>query len=93
MALMVGRRGSAPHRPGGLKSTVEGRHAGTACARRKRLAATSSDVRSLVPLDLLGRTGPARLRLLVRFGVTDDSANVECWPARAGLGLWNGGVE
>jgi hypothetical protein len=66
---------------------------GTACARRKRLAATSSDVRSLVPLDLLGRTGPARLRLLVRFGVTDESVNVERWPARAGLDLWNGGIE
>ena len=45
------------------------------------------------PLDLLGRTGRARLRLRVRFGVTDDSVNVERWPARAGLDLWNGGIE
>src|ERR1700761_3031169 len=52
--------------------TARATHAGTACARRKRLSPTSSDVRSLVPLDLLGRTGPARLRLRVRFGVTDD---------------------
>jgi hypothetical protein len=47
----------------------------------------------LVPLDLLGRTAPSKLRLRVRFGVTDDSANLERWPARAGLDLWSGGIE
>jgi hypothetical protein len=62
-------------------------------ARSERLSATSSDVRSLVSLDLLGRTGLARLRLRVRFGVTDDSANIERWPARAGLDLRSGGIK
>jgi hypothetical protein len=44
-----------------------------------------------VRLDLLGRTGLARFRLRVRFGVTDDSANIERWPSRADLDLWSGG--
>jgi hypothetical protein len=35
MELIVGSWGSAPHRPGGSKNTVEGRHAGTACERGK----------------------------------------------------------
>ena len=62
-------------------------------AARQRLASTSSEVHSLVSIDLLGRTGRARLRLRVRFAVTDDSANVERWPGRAGLDLWKGGIE
>ncbi|MDT5290901.1 MAG: hypothetical protein QOF88_5790 [Mycobacterium sp.] len=37
MELIVGRRGSAPHRPGGSKNTVEGRHAATGFGRRKLL--------------------------------------------------------
>ena len=37
MELIVGRRGSAPHRPGGSKNAVEGRHAATGCGRRKLL--------------------------------------------------------
>lgn len=95
MALMVGKAGSVPDRPGGSKKTVEGRHAGTVCVRPQSGCppATSSDVSSLVRLDLLGRTGLAKLRLRVRFGVTDYSANVERWPARAGLDLWSGGIE
>jgi hypothetical protein len=44
-----------------------------------------------IRLDLLGRTGLARFRLRVRFGVTDDSAKVERWPSRADLDLWSGG--
>ena len=63
---------STPHRPGGSKSTVAGRHAGTACGRRMRCSATASEVRSLVRIGLLGRTGPARLHLRVRFDVTDE---------------------
>jgi hypothetical protein len=38
MALMVGKAGSAPHRPGGSKNTVEGRHAGTVCGLGKSAA-------------------------------------------------------
>jgi hypothetical protein len=49
------KAGSAPHRPGGSKNIVEGRHAGTACARRKRLSDTTTDVRCSVLLDLPGR--------------------------------------
>lgn len=37
MELIVGRWGSAPHRPGGSKNTVEGRHEATGCGRRKLL--------------------------------------------------------
>jgi hypothetical protein len=91
-AFMVGRRGWAPCRPGGSKNTVRVRRAEQHAARQ-RLASTSSEVHSLLSIDLLGRTGRARLRLRVRFAVTDDSANVERWPARAGLDLWKGGIE
>jgi hypothetical protein len=61
--------------------------------RQRLSAAPSSDVGSLVPLDLLGRIDPAKLRPRVRFGVTDEGAKVERWPARAGLDLWSGGIE
>jgi hypothetical protein len=45
----------------------------------------------LAPIDLVGRTSPARLHLRVRFGVTDESANVKRRPCRARLDLWTGG--
>jgi hypothetical protein len=51
------------------------------------------DMRHPAPPDLSGRTSLARLRLRVRFGVTDDGANVERWPTRAALGLGKGGIE
>jgi hypothetical protein len=54
-------------------------------------SATSSEVRSLVSIDLLGRTGLARLHLRVRFGVADENANVKCRPDRASQDLWTGG--
>ena len=41
-------------------------------ARQECSSVASSEVRSLVRIDLLGRTGPARLHLRVRFGVTDE---------------------
>ena len=37
-----------------------------------RCSATASEVRALVRIDLLGRTGLARLHLRVRFDVTDE---------------------
>ena len=80
-----------PHRPGGSKSTAEGRHAGTACGRASGRSAASSDAYSLAPIDLVGRTSPERLHLRVRFGVTDESANVKRRPCRAHLDLWTGG--
>jgi hypothetical protein len=58
---------------------------------RKRLSSTSSDVRCLVSVDLVGRTGLARLHLRVRFGVTDENANVKGRPGRASQDLWTGG--
>jgi hypothetical protein len=54
-------------------------------------SAASSDVYSLAPIDLVGRTSPARLHLRVRFGVTDESANVKRRPCRARPDLWTGG--
>ena len=75
-----------------IENTVEG------WARRNNMCAPqvaarySSDVHCLVRLDLLGRTGPARLRLRVRFGVTDDMPTLSL--ARSGrLDPWNGGIE
>lgn len=44
-------------------------------------------------LDLRGLKGRTRLRLLVRFGGTGDSATVEPQPALAGLYEWKGGIE
>jgi hypothetical protein len=49
-------------------------------------------VRSLVPLDLLGRKGRARFRLRVRFGVTDDMPTLSGGLLGAGLDLWSGGI-
>jgi hypothetical protein len=82
-----GKAGSAPHRPGGSKNTVEGRHAGTTCGRGK--SAPPSLLPKCVPLvriDLLGRTGPPRLHLRVRFGVTDEMPTLG-----VSLDLWTGG--
>jgi hypothetical protein len=56
-------------------------------------------VRSTVRLDLVGQTRLARLHLRVRFGITDDSANVESTVPtlsiglRADLDVWSGGIE
>lgn len=64
---------------------------GTTCAPQVA-ARYSPDVRCLVRLDLLGRTGPARLRLRVRFGVTDGMPTLSL--ARSGgLDRGNGGIE
>ena len=41
-------------------------------ARQECSSVASSEVRSLVRIDLSGRTGLARLHLRVRFGVTDE---------------------
>ena len=60
-------------------------------ARKRAAPLLSSEVRSLVPIDLLGRIGLARLHLRVRFGVTDESANVKRRPCRARLDQWMGG--
>ena len=56
---------------------------------RKRLSSPSSEVRSLVSIDLLGRTGLARLHLRVRFGLTDKLPAFGC--LEVSLDLWNGG--
>jgi len=90
MEIMVGRR-ARPHtgpadRKSPLRVGTPERH-----MARQRLSSTSSEVRSLVSIDLLGRTGLARLHLRVRFGVADENANVKCWPGRASLDLWTGG--
>ena len=57
--------------------------------RRVRCSATASEVRSLVRIDLLGRTGPARLHLRVRFGLTDKLPAFGC--LEVSLDLWTGG--
>ena len=51
------------------------------------------DAGSVVPLALLGPGNPANLRLLVRFGITDNGAIVERWPAQASLTFGSGGIE
>jgi hypothetical protein len=89
MEVIVGKAASAPHRPGGSKSTVAGRHAGTADGRRMRCSATASEVRSPCPIDLLGRTGLARLHLRVRFGLTDKLPALGS--LEVSLDLWTGG--
>jgi hypothetical protein len=90
MEIMVGRRARRHIGPADRKSPLRvgtpERH-----VARKRLSSTSSEVRSLGSIDLLGRTGPARLHLRVRFGVTDENANVKCRPGRASQDLWTGG--
>jgi hypothetical protein len=55
-------------------------------ARQECSSLASSEVRSLVRIDLLGRTGPARLHLRVRFGVTDEMPTLG-----VSLDLWTGG--
>jgi hypothetical protein len=67
---------------------VEG---GTTFDQSPRELRTSSEVCSLVSIDLLGRTGLARLHLRVRFAVTDENANVKYGPGRASQDLWTGG--
>jgi hypothetical protein len=89
-ALMVGRR-ARPHigpadRKSALRVGTPERH-----VARNRLSSTSSEVCSLVSIDLVGRTGLARLHLRVRFGVTDENANVKCGPGRASQDQWTGG--
>ena len=87
MGSMVGRRGSAPHRPGGSKSTVE---VGTPeqHVAPQRLSATSSDVRSLVPLDLLpNRPGGLHLRVRSRSPTKCRTVAAD----RASVDLWTGG--
>jgi len=58
-------------------------------ARQECSSVASSEVRSLVSIDLLGRTALARLHLRVRFGLTDKL------PAfgslEVSLDLWTGG--
>ena len=70
-ALMVGRRARRHTGPADRKTPLR---VGTPeqHVARKRLSSPSSEVRSLVSIDLLGRTGPARLQLRVRFGVADE---------------------
>jgi hypothetical protein len=58
-----------------LKAGTPGQHLHFAVG-----SVTPPDIPSLVPLDLSGRTGLTRLRLAVRFGVTNHSANVELGP-------------
>jgi hypothetical protein len=52
------------------------------------LIVASSEVRSLVRIDLLGRTGLARLHLWTRFGV---SGKLPALGAGSQLDLWTGG--
>jgi hypothetical protein len=72
MGSMVGRRPRRHTGPADRKAPLrvgtQEQHVGGASGR----SAASSDVRSLAPIDLVGRTSPARLHLRVRFGVTDE---------------------
>ena len=91
MGSMVGRRPRRHIGPADRKAPLRvgtpEQHAGVQAGR----SAASSDVYYLAPIDLVGRIGLARLHLRVRFGVTDESANVKRRPCRARLDLWTGG--
>jgi hypothetical protein len=51
----------------------------------------SAPVCSLVSIDLLGRTGLARLHLRVRFAVTDEMPTLSMGPVGPSQDLWTGG--
>ena len=87
-ALMVGRRARRHTGPADRKTPLR---VGTPeqHVARKRLSSPSSEVRSLVSIDLSGRTGLARLHLRVRFGLTDKLPAFGC--LEVSLDLWNGG--
>ena len=71
-ALMVGRRARRHIGPADRKAPLRvgtpEQHMGAACAA----PLPPPKCVPLAPIDLLGRTGLARLHLRVRFGVTDE---------------------
>ena len=88
MELIVGRRGSAPHRPGGSKSTVEGRHAGTAGGPP---AACLLHRPTCVPWCLLTCEAEPAWRDCTCGSGSVSAANCQPWVLDVSLDLWTGG--